>query len=70
MVEDEFHFIIHCPQHENEREVLFSSISLKCAYFNTLNSQEKFLYILGSDDKLPFAKFLLDTSRKIPSADK
>ena len=49
-VEDEFHFIIHCPKLSAYRVDLFESLSLVIPSFPDMSEIEKFKYILSSND--------------------
>ena len=42
-IEDEFHFLIICPQYIAEREILFSYVAKYCINFKNLSDQNKFL---------------------------
>lgn len=49
-VEDEFHFIMHCPKLSAYRVDLFESLSLVIPSFPDMSEIEKFKYILSSND--------------------
>jgi hypothetical protein len=49
-VEDEFHFIMHCPKLSAYRVDLFESLSLVIPSFQDISEIEKFKYILSSND--------------------
>jgi hypothetical protein len=49
-VEDEFHFIMHCPKLSAYRVDLFESLSLVIPSFQDISEIEKFIYILSSND--------------------
>jgi len=50
VVEDEFHFIMHCPKLSAYRFDLFESLSLVIPTFPDMSEIEKFKYILSSND--------------------
>ena len=48
--EDEFHFLIRCPKYLTERECLFTYISKYCFNFNLLSDQNKFVWLMTTED--------------------
>ena len=48
--EDEFHFLIACPKYTAEREILFTYSAKYCLNFNTLSDQNKFLWLMTTED--------------------
>ena len=49
-IEDEFHFLIRCPKYLTEREFLFTYISKYCLNFNLLSDQNKFVWLMTTED--------------------
>ena len=48
--EDEFHFLIACPKYSAEREILFTYSAKYCLNFNILSDQNKFLWLMTTED--------------------
>ena len=48
MIEDERHFLMECPKHNEYRNELFDTISKMCKVFNSMSSDNKFKYLLTS----------------------
>ena len=65
VVEDEKHFLITCPFHENQRDILFQSCRENCELFDSLISEEeKFVFIMTNEDidvMKSVAKFISDS---------
>jgi hypothetical protein len=51
-VEDEVHFLINCNLYKKERETLFHQVELKCQHFLSLNSVDRFIFLVTSEDKI------------------
>ena len=49
-IEDEFHILITCPQYIAEREILFSYIAKYCINFKNLSDQNKFVWLMTTED--------------------
>jgi exonuclease III len=57
-VEDEFHAIMHCEAHTNDRETLFNYLNGDSPLWETLSEDDKFLHILNlTSQLLPIGKF-------------
>ena len=50
VVESEMHFLINCPSHKSERQILFKHINKKYPHFSKLDAPGKFLFLLSQDD--------------------
>ena len=53
-VEDETHFILHCNRYTNQREFIFSEIVQYAPTFLTLDTKQKFAYIMSEVTILKF----------------
>jgi len=49
-VEDEYHFVMQCPNYNNLREVLISKLCLRDNTFSNLTMQERFSYMFCNED--------------------
>ena len=49
-IEDKFHFLITCLQYIAERELLFSYVAKYCINFKNLSDQNKFLWLMTTED--------------------
>jgi exonuclease III len=49
-IEDEEHFLIHCPTYYKERHILFNKAMIACANFSTLDSDQKFIWLMTAED--------------------
>ena len=49
-IEDEIHFLTESPNYLHEREKLLTSIYECCKNFSQLSNQNKFLWLMSSDD--------------------
>ena len=59
-VENEQHMLIDCPLYGN-RSIWFEQISEKCPNFTTLNSHQKFVYLMSQGDE----QLVRETAEKI-----
>ena len=55
-VEDEFHFLIKCQKFSSERNKLFSDIHMSCVNFLQLSEENKFLWLMTTEDTLVLHK--------------
>ena len=51
-IEDELHFLIECPIYNSERQLFFQEVSLSNKNFSSLNSVNKFLWLMSNEDHL------------------
>ncbi len=51
VAETEIHFLIDCNFYEKEREVIEYAITKKCPKYKELNSENKFIYMMGCIEK-------------------
>lgn len=51
-IEDETHFLIDCNHFQQEREILFSFIEKENKNFESLNSEQKLIFLLTSEDPI------------------
>ena len=61
LVEDEAHFVLHCPRYINERSTFFSNPYLNNSFFVNLSDDDKLLYIFNMYEKhhlCELAKFI------------
>ena len=49
-IENEIHFLINCPKYSYERENLFSHVAKTCINFEKLSHQNKFIWLMTSED--------------------
>ena len=64
VLEDEQHFVLNCKINSNLREILFKKLSDIHSYFVSLNSIEKFKFILDNGDpqiQTWFGKFVYES---------
>ncbi len=47
-VEDEHHFLLECTKYQTQRDILFQIVSTKCKLFETLSTENKFIYLLSA----------------------
>ena len=45
-IEDELHFIITCPEYENERILLFTACTENSIHFEIMSNELKFIFII------------------------
>ena len=50
-VEDEIHFLIHCPLYNHERDATFSNITRTHPEFHDLSDENKFIFLLENTDQ-------------------
>jgi hypothetical protein len=50
-LEDEKHFITSCRKFENDRVVLYETLSKNSTNFNGLDSDAKFIFIMTNENK-------------------
>ena len=50
-VEDEYHFLFHCNKLENDRNLLLDEIAKSCPNFKRLNSKDKLLWLMNTEEK-------------------
>ena len=48
--DDEFHFLITCPKYSAQRKILFTYISRYCLNFHSLSDENKFLWLMTTED--------------------
>ena len=48
--EDEFHFVMKCPEYTSLRDDLFFKIEGMYPYFQTLNDESKFIWLMANLD--------------------
>ena len=59
-IEDEQHFLIHCPFYNKERKNLFIIAKKYNADFNILTDKCKFKFIMENDNiSMPLAKYIV-----------
>ena len=61
LVEDEYHFVINCPENDLHRNILFTKIAQVDNAFYQLHDNDKFLYLINSKQRTVltwFGKFL------------
>ena len=51
-IEDEVHFLIDCNHFQQEREILFTLINKENKNFASLNSEQKLIFLLTSEDRI------------------
>ena len=51
-VEDEIHFLIKCPCYKEQRVTLFNKLEKEFKNFRNLNDENKFIWLLSSEDKI------------------
>ena len=49
-VEDEIHFLLCCTNHNDDRQLLYDTISQSCANFRNLNIMEKFIWLMNCEN--------------------
>ena len=50
-LEDERHFMLHCPKYTRERQVLYKTLSLDNIFFESFSDDDKLLYIFNAIEK-------------------
>ena len=55
-VEDEYHFLIKCQKFSSERNKLFSDMHMSCVNFLQLSEENKFLWLMTTEDTLVLHK--------------
>ena len=70
-VEDEIHFLCHCPMYEEQRKLLFTKITQVYKYFLNMSTEEQLSLIFTNFEKPPIV-YLYDSwnIRKKISIDK
>jgi hypothetical protein len=51
LVDDEFHFLLHCTRLDMYRATLFEAVAELCPNFNLLDPHNKFIWLLSTEDK-------------------
>ena len=51
-VEDEYHFILHCPRHSKLRNNLFATINSISTHFKSMNNPNKFIWLMNCRNKI------------------
>ena len=49
-IEDELHFVIKCPEYENERTLLFTACTDNSIHFETMSNELTFIFIMPNED--------------------
>ena len=49
-VEDEYHFLFHCNELENDRNLLLKEIAKSCPNFKRLNSKDKLVWLMNTEE--------------------
>ena len=64
-VEDEKHFVMNCPQYDQEHTYLFQVYNFNSTHFDSLNVDQKYHFIMTNERKvtLQLAKFVYDYSK-------
>ena len=63
-LEDEKHFLVECIVNKTERDILFSKVERLFQNFSSLDGDEKFIFLLNSDDQQVLTwvgKFIYDS---------
>ena len=50
-IEDEQHFVTKCPLYSEERKHLYKSLRNNSKFFDSLNTDQKFIFIMTNEDK-------------------
>ena len=50
-VEDEIHFLCHCPKYSDVRATLFNAARLKCDRFMSINVLDQFVFLMSNLQK-------------------
>ena len=50
MIEDEFHFLLHCPKYSISREKFYNQIQHNFVHFNQLSSTELLIKLMNSQN--------------------
>ena len=50
-VEEEYHFLFHCNKLENDRNLLLKEIAKSCPNFKRLNSKDKLVWLMNTEEK-------------------
>ena len=51
-IEDECHFVTKCPLYSSERNVLYNSLKGNSKFFESLNEEQKFVFIMTNENKM------------------
>ena len=65
-VEDESHFITKCPLYSNERVLLYDSLKYNSRFFEQLNDEQKFIFIMTNENKkvmVELARFVFNAMK-------
>ena len=49
-IEDELHFVIICPEYENERPLLFTACTEHSIHFEIMSNELKLIFIMSNED--------------------
>ena len=58
-VEDEFHFLLECPNYSHERHAFFNNIKTKIHLFTSMSDKEKFEWLFIQEDLSVLENFAL-----------
>ena len=58
-VEDEFHFLLECPNYIHERHAFFNNIKTKIHLFTSMSDKEKFEWLFIQEDLSVMENFAL-----------
>ena len=58
-VEDEFHFLLECPNYSQERHAFFNNIKTKIHLFTSMSDKEKFEWLFIQEDLSVLENFAL-----------
>ena len=50
VVEDEMHFLLHCPQYKENRDIYLANVSEIYPLINNLSDEDKFVFLLSFND--------------------
>ncbi len=58
-VEDQYHFVFHCPVYNNKREIFTNVMQNRVPEWNTMSDNDKFILLFKDHSRL-FARFVKD----------
>ncbi len=56
-VEDQYHFVFHCPAYDDKRNIFINLMKTRIPEWNTMSDNEKFI-ILFKDHSRAFGKYV------------
>ena len=69
-IEDECHFVTKCPLYSSERKVLYKSLKDNSKIFESLNEEQKFVFIMTNENQMVMRELAKFTFKSMETREK